>query len=166
MAIVPTAAEPVAHPLRVGASLRLHLAALVRRRGWTERLEQQQAFRLWPDVVGPTIAAHSQPVHISRGILVVDVSNSVWATQLTFLKTSILQQLRAAGASLHDMRFRVAMHSLPFEPSTPSNAHAVPHQRPAAPPAASLDEAFTRMREAASSRRARWSQVSVSGPVP
>ena len=166
MATVTAPPDTIGHALPAGASLRLHLSALIRRRGWTERLEQQQAFLLWADVVGPTIAAHSQPVHIFRGILVVDVSNSVWATQLTFLKTSILQQLRGAGASLHDMRFRVAMHSLPLQPSTPKNPHSVIHPRPTAPAAASLDEAFTRMREAASRRRARSSPVSASGLLP
>ena len=166
MPAVTAPPEPVAHALPAGASLRLHLTALIRRRGWAERLQQQQAFHLWPDVVGPTIAAHTQPVHIFRGVLVVDVANSVWATQLTFLKTSILQQLRAAGASLHDIRFRVAMHALPLQPSTPNAAHCVVYPRPAAPAADSLDEAFARMREAAARRRAKWSPVSLSGPLP
>lgn len=61
--------------------------------GW----ETQQQFRLiiakWSEVVGATVAAHTRPTGIDRGVLWVATSSSIWAQELTFKRHLILRKL-------------------------------------------------------------------------
>jgi predicted nucleic acid-binding Zn ribbon protein len=54
-------------------------------------------FRHWEDAVGPAVATHARPVSLVRGTLVVEVDDSVWATQLRFLASTIVERLTAAA---------------------------------------------------------------------
>jgi hypothetical protein len=44
---------------------------------------------VWPDVVGPEVAANARPVQLRRGRLVVSASSSVWAQTLHFMSAAI-----------------------------------------------------------------------------
>ncbi len=49
----------------------------------------------WPRLVGPEIAAHSEPVSFELGRLVVRADSTAWATQLRLLLSSILGRIES-----------------------------------------------------------------------
>ncbi len=46
--------------------------------------------RLWPEIVGPMLASHSEPSSMERGNLLVDVDHPAMAQQIHFLESKIL----------------------------------------------------------------------------
>ena len=42
-------------------------------------------FGRWDDIVGANIAAHVQPLRLDEGVLVVEVTDPAWATQVRLL---------------------------------------------------------------------------------
>ncbi len=58
---------------------------LVARRRWAGRVDGARIFDVWEEVAGPEIAAHSRPVRLAGGVLVIAVDDPAWATQLQFL---------------------------------------------------------------------------------
>jgi predicted nucleic acid-binding Zn ribbon protein len=65
----------------------------VRRFGGGGRDVLAAVFSRWPDVVGDAVAAHTRPLSLSRGTLVVAVDQPAWATQLRFLSGDLLARL-------------------------------------------------------------------------
>jgi predicted nucleic acid-binding Zn ribbon protein len=53
-------------------------------------------FGRWAEIVGPQLAAHARPLSLSSGVLVVAVTESGWATQLTYLEGELLSRFREA----------------------------------------------------------------------
>jgi predicted nucleic acid-binding Zn ribbon protein len=49
--------------------------------------------RVWPDAVGPSIAAEARPSAERSGVLTVSCSASVWAQELDLMAPAILKQL-------------------------------------------------------------------------
>lgn len=74
----------------IGDVLREALA----RRGLDSRLAHYRFVSLWPEIVGEAIANHSVPELVKRGVLVVRVSDSVWAQELTFRRETILRRIK------------------------------------------------------------------------
>ena len=52
-------------------------------------------FTRWSDVVGPMVSAHTQPISLRGGVLVVAVDDPTWATQLRYLGASVVERLAA-----------------------------------------------------------------------
>ena len=48
----------------------------------------------WPSVVGDRVAAHSMPLSLRQGRLVVGVDNHTWLNELSFLRTDLLEKVR------------------------------------------------------------------------
>lgn len=48
----------------------------------------------WVEVVGDHVAEHVRPVALEGGILVVEVDDPSWATELAFLSAPVLDGLR------------------------------------------------------------------------
>ena len=61
----------------------------------------------WDRVVGPRIAARSEPYRLERGILLVRVASSAWANELSLLCDPIVEQLRGQGIAVTGVRFVV-----------------------------------------------------------
>jgi hypothetical protein len=63
----------------------------------------------WNEIVGESVAAHSQPHSIRNRILFIDVSHPTWMLQLQFLKPTLLEKVNAfLGESLiQDIRFKL-----------------------------------------------------------
>ncbi len=63
----------------------------------------------WHEIVGESVAAHSQPHSIRNRILFIDVSHPTWMQQLQFLKPTLLEKVNAfLGESLiQDIRFKL-----------------------------------------------------------
>ncbi|MEA2974296.1 MAG: hypothetical protein QOG82_2754 [Actinomycetota bacterium] len=43
----------------------------------------------WSDIVGPAVAAHSRPLRLATGTLVIAVDQAGWVTELTYLEASL-----------------------------------------------------------------------------
>ena len=63
----------------------------------------------WVDVVGADVAAHARLVSVRDGVLTVSVDDPIWATQLRYLETAVLEGASAVvGAGVVTaMRVRV-----------------------------------------------------------
>lgn len=79
-----TAAEPRA----VDAALAAYASA----RGWARRLEGARVHGLWADIAGPGLAAHTSPVRLHGGVLVINVNSSAWAAQIPYLSGQIISR--------------------------------------------------------------------------
>jgi hypothetical protein len=61
--------------------------------GLAERLREADIWRLWPEVVGPTVAARAMPLRIIKGALTIVVSSGPWKQELGFLKGMMKDKL-------------------------------------------------------------------------
>jgi predicted nucleic acid-binding Zn ribbon protein len=51
--------------------------------------------RMWPEAVGPAIAAEAQPTAERAGVVTVSCSASVWAQELDLMGPAIVERLNA-----------------------------------------------------------------------
>jgi predicted nucleic acid-binding Zn ribbon protein len=49
----------------------------------------------WSEVVGADVAAHARLVSVRDGVIVVTVDDPIWATQLRYLETTVLERAAA-----------------------------------------------------------------------
>lgn len=77
------------YPLPLGEVALQEFSAL----GLAERLREADIWRLWPEVVGPAIAARAAPLRIINGVLTVAVSSGPWKQELGFLKGMMKEKL-------------------------------------------------------------------------
>lgn len=66
----------------------------------------------WVKACGPRVAERARPTKLEHGVLLVRVSTSAWAHELSLLSTELLARLRDAGVDVRELRFRVG----PIEP--------------------------------------------------
>lgn len=62
--------------------------------------------RIWPEAVGPAIAAEAQPAAERAGVLTVSCSAAVWAQELDLIAPAILEGLTRALGSERITRLR------------------------------------------------------------
>lgn len=86
------------------------LESFLGRTGFHDRLRTTRLLDDWAGIVGPDVAANSRPQRIEKGVLHLVVSSSTWATQLTWLESTIIEKVNiAAGTNLvHRMKVVVA----------------------------------------------------------
>ncbi len=78
--------------------------------GLAERLREAEIVQAWGKIVGEFIAAHSAPVALQGGLLVVRVLQPSLHYELeTISKADVLRKLkqRFGGKTIRDIRFRV-----------------------------------------------------------
>ena len=80
-------------PVRVGDNL----DAVARRLGMPAASSLGVIFGRWEHVVGAVLAAHTRPVNLADGTLVVSVDAPAWATQLKYLSSTLLVRLSEAA---------------------------------------------------------------------
>lgn len=69
-------------------------------------------FGRWDEAVGEQVAAHVKPVKLDEGVLVVEVDDPAWATQVKFLAPTITQRLGdVAGVRVERIEVRVDRRS-------------------------------------------------------
>jgi predicted nucleic acid-binding Zn ribbon protein len=63
----------------------------------------------WREIVGDSVALHTQPRWIRNRILFLDVSHSTWIQQLQFLKPTLLEKINhfLGESHIQDIRFRL-----------------------------------------------------------
>jgi predicted nucleic acid-binding Zn ribbon protein len=67
---------------------------VLRSRGWQQRLLAARVIARWPDVVGEAVAVHCQPRGLQDdGTLLVVADSAAWATQLSYLRGTLLDRL-------------------------------------------------------------------------
>ena len=66
---------------------------LLAERGWTKEVSVGGVIGRWREVVGEEIAAHATPLTFDDGVLVVRAGSTAWATQLEFLRPSLLGRI-------------------------------------------------------------------------
>ena len=64
--------------------------------GLAERLREAEIWRIWPDVVGATVAARAQPLRIINGTLTVAVSSAPWIQELRFMTGMMREKLNSS----------------------------------------------------------------------
>ena len=65
-------------------------------------------FGRWVDAVGQQVADHVRPVKLDAGVLLVEVDEPAWATQVKFLTPTIIERLHAtAGVDVDKIDVRV-----------------------------------------------------------
>ncbi|HEY3307034.1 MAG TPA: DUF721 domain-containing protein [Desulfuromonadaceae bacterium] len=79
--------------MRVPLPLSNLLQEEMKMRGLAERLREADIWRLWPEVVGQTVATRAQPLRIINGVLTVAVSSGPWMQELNFLKGVMREKL-------------------------------------------------------------------------
>ncbi|MFW5876776.1 MAG: DciA family protein [Myxococcota bacterium] len=81
-----------------------------------EQLPAVRLFRWWYRAVPERVARRARPVRLRKGELLVHVTSSTWAHELSFLKEDLVQRCQRAApeARLRDIRFKVG--SLPPRP--------------------------------------------------
>ena len=81
----------------------------------------------WNEIVGATVAAHSQPRSIRNRILFVDVTHSTWMQQLQFLKPTLLEKVNTflGEPLIQDIRFKLGR----ILPGTPSPSKTDPRRK-------------------------------------
>jgi predicted nucleic acid-binding Zn ribbon protein len=62
--------------------------------------------RVWPEVVGPAIAAQALPTAERGGVVTISCSASVWAQELDLMSVQIIERLNAAVGSGQISRLR------------------------------------------------------------
>jgi predicted nucleic acid-binding Zn ribbon protein len=108
----------------------------------------QKILRRWEEVVGPALAAKSQPDRYERGTVWVAVTGSAWAQELRMKRDQLLSRLRELAGEptlFTDMRFG----QRPMTLSTP--------ETPAEDPVDRTDELKDlSIREIAEQRLKKW----------
>ena len=84
------------------------LKLLVQSLGIEQQVEQYKIFDVWNEAVGPQVAKVAQPERLVNGLLIVNVNNAPWRTELTFRKQEILEKIHSVtnSNSITDIKFR------------------------------------------------------------
>jgi predicted nucleic acid-binding Zn ribbon protein len=88
-------------PQRVGQILEEVLSE----RGYLTACREQQAARMWPEIVGRRVAEHSECTEAEGGILRVRVESAAWRQELIYLKHELLARIRKQCDSITDILF-------------------------------------------------------------
>lgn len=75
--------------------------------GWETPIAQAELMDAWTVIAGAETAAHSTPMHVDDGTLVVQCDSTAWATQLRRMQDGILGEIarRYPDANVRDVRF-------------------------------------------------------------
>ena len=99
--------KPRPHRWQSAAEL---VPGVMKQLGLTDRLRESEIIEAWSKIVGEFIAAHSTPVSLREGLLVVRVLQPSLHYELeTISKSDILRKLkqRFGPKTIRDIRFRV-----------------------------------------------------------
>ncbi|MDO8941839.1 MAG: DUF721 domain-containing protein [Desulfobacterales bacterium] len=86
------------------------LASVIDRAGLTDRMAQARVIPEWPALVGPQIAAVTEPVALQRdGTLVISVRSNGWMTELSLMEPELLKALNADSSRPPIARLRLVL---------------------------------------------------------
>jgi predicted nucleic acid-binding Zn ribbon protein len=64
-------------------------------------------FSKWPETVGSQVAAHATPIALKQGVLMVEVDDRRWGTQLKWLAPEICKKLNEQTGSAEVERIEI-----------------------------------------------------------
>jgi len=82
---------------------------LLAEKGYAAVQASQELAEAWPHAVGESLAKYTRPGKLARGVLSVEVANSLVLQEIHFEKNRVLKALQVAlpAHKLSDLRFRV-----------------------------------------------------------
>lgn len=84
------------------------LGKVLRRMRVSDETSAIGLFSGWRQIVGDAIADHAVPKRLEKRILVVEVDDPAWATQLKFLESQLIATLRdSVGDEVESLEIRV-----------------------------------------------------------
>ena len=104
---MPEADTPDTGPRPLGASMDQVTRAL----GMPSRAVVENVFSRWSALVGPVIASHAHPVSLRDDLLVVNVDDPTWGTELRYRAQELLA--RIAGNVGHGSPTRMEVRVRP-----------------------------------------------------
>jgi predicted nucleic acid-binding Zn ribbon protein len=69
------------------------LESLLQQKKWRQGLLEAKLKLIWPELVGPEIAARAVPEKIYRGRLILHCDHDVWRTELVYLEPELLKRI-------------------------------------------------------------------------
>ena len=88
------------------------------------------SLRVWIEAVGARIADRARPITLERGVLTIRAATSVWASELSLLRDTLLARLRAGGVPVRELRFRVGPIEAPARPIERRTTRRIPPPAP------------------------------------
>jgi Dna[CI] antecedent DciA-like protein len=67
--------------------------------GLAEVLAAGRLFRAWEDIVGPEVAARSEPLSLRGGVLRIQTDSAAWASEVRYLAPELLRRTNEAFGS-------------------------------------------------------------------
>jgi predicted nucleic acid-binding Zn ribbon protein len=83
------------HASRPPRGLNESLDQVTRALGGPDASTLASVFDDWHQLVGAQVGAHSRPLSLVRGVLVIAVDEPGWATQLTYLESELLSRINS-----------------------------------------------------------------------
>ncbi len=70
----------------------------------------RSVFADWPGLVGEVIGAHSRPIEVTDGTLLIEVDDPAWASELGWLSEDLLARIRESldTNEINEIRVRIA----------------------------------------------------------
>lgn len=114
-------------PGRDPRSLASAFDTLTESMGWSGPLGSAELVAKWPQIVGESIAAHTTPLGVDDGQLVIHTDSTAWATQLRLIRQDVLATL---AKEVPHVRLDGIVVRGPGAPSWKSGPRAVPGRGP------------------------------------
>ena len=71
----------------------------------------ESVFANWEDLVGEVIAKHTRPQRITNGVLIIEVDDPAWASEMKWMSEALLEQIRAGADTVEINEIRIALTS-------------------------------------------------------
>jgi predicted nucleic acid-binding Zn ribbon protein len=74
-----------------------------------KKMDETKALALWPEAVGPKIAANTRAVSVIRGRLLVEARSPAWVQECSLLKNKIKKKIndKIGADAVKDITFKV-----------------------------------------------------------
>ena len=67
-----------------------------RQYGIERQIREREIFSRWSEIVGTTLARHSEPVRLQHGVLMIHVQNAVWRQELSLMRAELSSRINDA----------------------------------------------------------------------
>ena len=108
-------------PMKKAERVSSLLQQMLGQAGIGEQITRHQAWLVWDQLVGETIAARARPLKLRKGVLEVQVDHPVWMQQLQMMKPQILEKIntRLPNSGITDIYLRQTRGTQTYRPIKP-----------------------------------------------
>ncbi len=106
-------------PMKQAERVSSLLKQLLGKPGIGEQITRHQAWLVWDQLVGETIAARARPLKLRKGVLEVQVDHPVWMQQLQMMKPQILEKIntKLPNVGITDIYLRQTRGAQTYKPA-------------------------------------------------